>query len=64
MERIPASPTFTDAFTADLGGPRAKAFFAVCEREIPFAELAESVKDVFVQRDAAAAASKGGARSC
>jgi transposase, IS5 family len=61
MERIPASPTFTDAFTADLGGPRAKAFFAVCEREIPFAELAESVKDVFVQRDAAAAASKGGA---
>jgi transposase, IS5 family len=60
MERIPASPTFTDAFTADLGGPRAKAFFAVCEREIPFAELAESVKDVFVQRDAAAA-SKGGA---
>lgn len=60
MERIPTSPTFTDAFTADLGGPRAKAFFAVCEREIPWAQLAESVKDVFAERDAAAAA-KGGA---
>ena len=57
MERIPAEPTFTDAFTADLGGPRAKAFFAVCEREIPWAELAASVRDVFVQGDAA----KGGA---
>jgi IS5 family transposase len=57
MERTPISPTFTDAFTADLGGPRAKAFFAVCEREIPWAQLAESVKDVFVEGDAA----KGGA---
>jgi IS5 family transposase len=60
MERIPTSLTFTDAFTAELGGPRAKAFFAVCEREIPWSELAESVKDVFAERDAAAAA-KGGA---
>jgi transposase, IS5 family len=47
MERIPAQPTFTDAFTADLGGPRAKAFFAICELEIPWAELADSVKGVF-----------------
>jgi IS5 family transposase len=47
MERVNAQPTFTDAFVADLGGPRAKAFFAVCEREIPFNELAHSVADVF-----------------
>jgi IS5 family transposase len=47
MERIPAEPTFTEAFTADLGGPRARAFFAVCDREIPWAQLAESVQDVF-----------------
>ena len=47
MERIATEPTFTDAFTADLGGPRAKAFFAVCEREIPWSELAESIRDVF-----------------
>lgn len=61
MERTPASPTFTDALTADLGGPRAKAFFAVCEREIPWSQLAEAVKGVFVQRDDAATAAKGGA---
>jgi len=47
MERIPTEPTFTDAYTADLGGPRAKAFFAVCEREIPWVELADSIRNIF-----------------
>jgi IS5 family transposase len=61
MQRIPASPTFTDAFTADLGGPRAKAFFAVCEREIPWTELAASIGNVFQSGDAADADAKGGA---
>lgn len=51
MERRTAQPTFTDVFVADLGGPRAKAFFAVCEREIPWQELADSVADVFVEDD-------------
>lgn len=47
MERTNAQPTFTDALTAELGGPRARAFFAVCQREIPWRELAGSVADVF-----------------
>src|SRR3982751_2074247 len=47
MQRINAQPTFTDAFVAGLGSPRAKAFFAVCQREIPWDELAASVADVF-----------------
>src|SRR4051812_21005594 len=52
MQRVNAPPTFTDAFTADLGGPRAKAFFEVCGREIPWAELAASVADLFDDADA------------
>ncbi len=47
MERTNAQPTFTDLTVADLGGPRAKAFFDVCQREIPFDQLAASVADIF-----------------
>lgn len=47
MQRINAHPTFTDAFVAGLGSPRATAFFDVCQREIPWDELAASVADVF-----------------
>lgn len=47
MERVNAAPTFTDLTVADLGGPRARAFFDTCLREIPFGELAASVADVF-----------------
>lgn len=47
MQRINATPTFTDLTLVNLGGPRAGAFFQTCEREIPFARLAESVADIF-----------------
>jgi IS5 family transposase len=47
MERINATPTFTDLALANLGGPRATAFFETCLREIPFDRLAASVADIF-----------------
>ena len=56
MQRQNASATFTDLAVADLGGPRATAFFERCLREIPFDQLAASVADVFGDDDA-----KGGA---
>lgn len=48
MERVNAQSTFTDLTVADLGGPRARAFFDVCEQQIPFDQLAASVADLFV----------------
>ena len=59
MQRVNAPPTFTDALTADLGSPRARAFFEVCQREIPWAELAASVADVF-DDDGGGSAAGGG----
>jgi len=47
MQRNNAEPTFTDLTVAELGGPRATAFFETCRREIPFDQLAESVADIF-----------------
>lgn len=47
MERTNPQPTFTDLSLADLGGPRATAFFETCVREIPFDRLAASVADIF-----------------
>lgn len=47
MQRVNAQPTFTDLSVAGLGGPRARAFFDRCLKEIPFGRLAESVADVF-----------------
>lgn len=48
MQRIALEPTFTDLALSDLGSPKANAFFERCLQEIPFAQLAESVADVFV----------------
>lgn len=59
MQRTNAQPTFTDAAVADLGSPRALAFFEVCEREIPWADLAASVADVFAADDGDAPAADG-----
>ena len=47
MQRQNLQPTFTDFSVADLGGPRATAFFDQCQREIPFDRLAASVADLF-----------------
>jgi transposase, IS5 family len=47
MQRINAAPTFTDLTLANLGSPRATAFFQTCQREIPFERLAASVADIF-----------------
>jgi len=56
MQRINAQPTFTDLTVADLGGPRATAFFARCLAEIPFDQLAGSVADIFVDDNPAGGA--------
>src|SRR5947207_7545275 len=47
MERMSRQPTFTDLTVADLGSPRARAFFDTCDREIPFDQLAASVANLF-----------------
>lgn len=49
MERNNAQPSFTDLTVADLGGPRATAFFDTCLGEIPFDRLAASLADLFVE---------------
>jgi transposase, IS5 family len=49
MEQKSADPTFFDLALAQLGGPKATAFFEKCEREIPFDRLAESIADIFVE---------------
>lgn len=62
MQRRNAEPTFTDLAVADLGSPRATAFFDKCLKEIPFDRLAASVADVFEEHDpASGAVDKGGA---
>lgn len=52
MERRNMEPTFTDAAVADLGGPRARAFFEVCEREVDWTALAEPLGDLFAETPA------------
>jgi IS5 family transposase len=56
MQRDNAQPTFTDLTVADLGGPRATAFFNRCLAEVPFEELAASVADLFNDDNAAGGA--------
>lgn len=56
MQRINAQPTFTDLAVADLGGPRATAFFDRCLKEIPFDRLADSVADIFAEDNPAGGA--------
>lgn len=62
MERKNANPTFTDLAVADLGGPRATAFFDRCLAEIPFERLAASVADVFKEHDPAGGVADRGGR--
>lgn len=47
MQRVNAEPSFVDLSLADLGGPRATAFFERCTAEIPFGRLAEAVGDLY-----------------
>ena len=47
MQRINAQATFTDLTVADFGGPKATAFFKLCDTQIPFARLADSVAGIF-----------------
>jgi IS5 family transposase len=56
MQRNNAQPSFTDLTVADLGGPRATAFFGRCLAEIPFEQLAASVADIFVDDNPAGGA--------
>src|ERR1700679_3832671 len=51
MERKSAQPTFTDSLVADLGGPRATAFFATCQTQIPWQELAQPLRKLFPNDD-------------
>lgn len=48
MQRENLPSTFTDLAVADLGSPRARAFFDKCQAHIPFDRLAASVADIFV----------------
>jgi IS5 family transposase len=54
MQRTNAQPTFTDLTVADLGGPRARAFFDRCAAEVPFDRLAAAVAGVFDDSDPSA----------
>jgi IS5 family transposase len=47
MERSSRPPTFTDAAVADLGGPRAAAFFAACDRDIDWQRLAAPLAELY-----------------
>lgn len=49
MQRSNIQPTFTDLTMADLGGPKATAFFDTCLRQIPFDRLAASLGDLFIE---------------
>ena len=59
MERGTAQPTFTDLSVAELGSPKAKAFFDACGREIPFDRLAASLPDLFANDGPKGGASNG-----
>ena len=56
MERKNNQLTFLDNVTSDLGGKRTAAFFAKCDRFIPWEQLAEPLKDMYANNS-----SKGGA---
>ena len=50
MERKWAEPTFADVATADLGGPRTKAFLDRCEKLIDWQSLVDAIKPLFPQQ--------------
>lgn len=52
MQRRNMEPTFTDAAVADLGGPRTRAFFETCEREVDWDALARSMDDLYAPTSA------------
>jgi transposase, IS5 family len=54
MQRINAEPTFLDPSLADLGGPKATAFFGRLLQEVPFDELATSIANIFDDADPSA----------
>ena len=56
MERKNNQLTFLDNVTSDFGGKRTAEFFAKCDKYIPWAELAEPLKDMYANNT-----SKGGA---
>jgi IS5 family transposase len=56
MQRKNAQPTFTDLTVANLGGPKATAFFDRCQQEIPFEQLAGSIRDIFTDDNPAGGA--------
>ena len=58
MARTTNQLTFLDNVTSDLGGKRTAEFFAKCEKHIPWDQLAEPLKDMYVNNTA-----KGGASS-
>lgn len=47
MERTNHQPTFLDDLTSDLGGKRTAAFFAKCDKYIPWAQLAKPLKGMY-----------------
>lgn len=47
MERINAEPTFTDAATADLGGPRTIALLEQLDAAVPWETLAEPIRPLY-----------------
>ena len=47
MERKQQAPTFVDAMTAELGGPRTQAFLERCQRLIDWSALAGAVGDLY-----------------
>lgn len=53
MEKPNQHPTLLDGLTADLGGPKTAAFFAKCDRYIPWDRLAAPLADLFDDTDPA-----------
>lgn len=51
MQRKNASPTFTDAAVADLGGPRSRRFLELCEELICWEELVQAIAPLFPRHE-------------
>jgi IS5 family transposase len=51
MQRKNASPTFTDAAVADLGGPRTTRFLQTCAELVPWDELGRTLAPLFPEHD-------------
>jgi IS5 family transposase len=51
MQRNNASPTFTDAAVAALGGPRTGRFLQICEELIPWSQLEQTLGPIFPEHE-------------